>query len=75
MMAYVNQILRGGNMGKKTFWLIGINNPFVSPQVSIVWPDQHTSVFDADWLKKRCFSDDARRALQEELHFNGESSL
>lgn len=43
----------------------------VPPQVSIVWPDQHTSVFDADWLKKRCFSPAARQALQEELFLNG----
>lgn len=41
-------------------------------QVSIVWPDQHMSVFDAEWLKKRCFSDAARQAMQEELFLNGE---
>ncbi|XP_028257370.1 gamma-butyrobetaine dioxygenase [Parambassis ranga] len=39
-------------------------------KVSIVWPDQHISVFDADWLKKRCFSPAARRAMQEELFLN-----
>ncbi|KAF3832950.1 hypothetical protein F7725_026615 [Dissostichus mawsoni] len=39
-------------------------------KVSIVWPDQHTSVFDAEWLKKRCFSDAARQAMQEELFIN-----
>ncbi|KAM7424558.1 hypothetical protein PAMA_000754 [Pampus argenteus] len=39
-------------------------------KVSIVWPDQHTSVFDAEWLKKRCFSHTARRAMQEELFLN-----
>ncbi|XP_053721851.1 gamma-butyrobetaine dioxygenase [Synchiropus splendidus] len=39
-------------------------------KVSIVWPDQHASVFDADWLKKRCFSSAARKATQEELFLN-----
>ncbi|XP_054893073.1 gamma-butyrobetaine dioxygenase isoform X2 [Poeciliopsis prolifica] len=39
-------------------------------KVSIAWPDQHTSVFDAEWLKKRCFSDAARQAMQEELFLN-----
>ncbi|XP_033486142.1 gamma-butyrobetaine dioxygenase [Epinephelus lanceolatus] len=39
-------------------------------KVSVVWPDQHTSVFDADWLKKRCFSPAARQAIQEELFLN-----
>lgn len=39
-------------------------------KVSIMWPDQHTSVFDAEWLKKRCFSPAARRAFQEELFLN-----
>uniref|UniRef100_A0A8D3BQB0 Butyrobetaine (gamma), 2-oxoglutarate dioxygenase (gamma-butyrobetaine hydroxylase) 1 n=1 Tax=Scophthalmus maximus TaxID=52904 RepID=A0A8D3BQB0_SCOMX len=40
-------------------------------KVSVVWPDQHTSVFDAEWLKKRCFSSAARQSLQEELFLNG----
>ncbi|KAE8297580.1 Gamma-butyrobetaine dioxygenase [Larimichthys crocea] len=39
-------------------------------KVSIVWPDQHTSVFDAEWLKKRCFSTAARQAMREELFLN-----
>lgn len=39
-------------------------------KVSIVWPDQHVSVFDAEWLKKRCFSAAARQAMQEELFLN-----
>ncbi|KAM3877107.1 gamma-butyrobetaine dioxygenase [Diretmus argenteus] len=39
-------------------------------KVSIVWPDQHTSEFDPDWLRKRCFSSAARQALQEELFLN-----
>lgn len=47
---------------------------FVSLQVSIVWPDKHTSVFEPEWLKKRCFSPAAREALQEELFYNGEYS-
>ncbi|XP_029954656.1 gamma-butyrobetaine dioxygenase [Salarias fasciatus] len=39
-------------------------------KVSIVWPDQHVSVFDTEWLKKRCFSPAARQAMQEELFLN-----
>ncbi|XP_072236135.1 gamma-butyrobetaine dioxygenase [Leuresthes tenuis] len=39
-------------------------------KVSLVWPDQHISVFDAEWLKKRCFSPTARQAMQEELFLN-----
>ncbi|XP_077375000.1 gamma-butyrobetaine dioxygenase [Festucalex cinctus] len=39
-------------------------------KLSIVWPDQHTSVFDPEWLKKRCFSLEARQAVQEELFLN-----
>ncbi|XP_076011926.1 gamma-butyrobetaine dioxygenase [Genypterus blacodes] len=39
-------------------------------KVSIVWPDQHTSVFDAEWLRKRCFSPAARKTMQEELFIN-----
>lgn len=42
-------------------------------QVSVTWPDQHSSVFEPDWLKKRCFSSEARQARQEELFLNGES--
>eukprot|EP00066_Takifugu_rubripes_P018944 XP_011608210.1 PREDICTED: gamma-butyrobetaine dioxygenase [Takifugu rubripes] len=38
--------------------------------VSVVWPEKHTSVFKADWLKRRCFSAAARRALQEEFFLN-----
>lgn len=47
-----------------------INSDFSSPQVSIAWPEKHTSVFNADWLKRRCFSAAARQALQEELFLN-----
>lgn len=39
-------------------------------KVSVTWGDRHCSVFNADWLKKRCFSAAARRALQEELFLN-----
>ncbi|XP_017269786.1 gamma-butyrobetaine dioxygenase [Kryptolebias marmoratus] len=39
-------------------------------KVSVVWPDNHNSVFDADWLRKRCFSAAARQAMQEELFLN-----
>lgn len=36
-------------------------------KVCILWPDDHTSEFEAEWLKKRCFSEQARAKLQEEL--------
>ncbi|XP_063145626.1 gamma-butyrobetaine dioxygenase [Candoia aspera] len=39
-------------------------------KVNIVWPDDHTSEFEAEWLKKRCFSDQARAKTQEELFFS-----
>ncbi|XP_051945088.1 gamma-butyrobetaine dioxygenase-like [Xyrauchen texanus] len=39
-------------------------------KVSITWPDQHSSEFEPEWLKKRCFSSEARQSLQEELFIN-----
>ncbi|KAI5088678.1 gamma-butyrobetaine dioxygenase isoform X1 [Silurus meridionalis] len=39
-------------------------------KVSITWPDQHSSEFEPEWLKKRCFSPEARQARQEELFLN-----
>ncbi|XP_066556883.1 gamma-butyrobetaine dioxygenase [Amia ocellicauda] len=39
-------------------------------KVSVIWPDQHISEFDADWLKKRCFSPSARQKQQMELFLN-----
>ncbi|KAF7245630.1 Gamma-butyrobetaine dioxygenase [Varanus komodoensis] len=36
-------------------------------KVYIIWPDDHTSEFEAEWLKKRCFSEQARAKIQEEL--------
>ncbi|KAM9494945.1 gamma-butyrobetaine dioxygenase isoform 1-T2 [Clarias gariepinus] len=39
-------------------------------KVTITWPDQHSSEFEPDWLKKRCFSPEARQARQEELFLN-----
>ncbi|KAM4617292.1 gamma-butyrobetaine dioxygenase [Discoglossus pictus] len=36
-------------------------------KVSITWPDGHHSEFDGLWLKKRCFSDQSRVQVQEEL--------
>ncbi|XP_060621951.2 gamma-butyrobetaine dioxygenase isoform X2 [Anolis sagrei] len=38
-----------------------------SKKVHIIWPDDHTSEFEAEWLKKRCFSEQARAKVQEEL--------
>lgn len=39
-------------------------------KVSVLWQDQHCSVFDCDWLRRRCFTAAARRAVQEELFLN-----
>ncbi|XP_012875054.1 PREDICTED: gamma-butyrobetaine dioxygenase [Dipodomys ordii] len=40
---------------------------FDRKKVYITWPNEHHSEFEADWLKKRCFSQQARAKLQEEL--------
>uniref|UniRef100_A0A8D0BDS5 gamma-butyrobetaine dioxygenase n=1 Tax=Salvator merianae TaxID=96440 RepID=A0A8D0BDS5_SALMN len=39
-------------------------------KVQIIWPDDHTSEFEADWLKKRCFSEEERAKNLEELFFS-----
>lgn len=51
---------------------VGLESANITPdnKVSVTWADLHSSVFDADWLKRRCFSAAARRALQEELFLN-----
>ncbi|XP_029438983.1 LOW QUALITY PROTEIN: gamma-butyrobetaine dioxygenase [Rhinatrema bivittatum] len=36
-------------------------------QVSVMWPDEHLSEFEADWLKKRCFSKQSRAEMQDDL--------
>ncbi|XP_027792509.2 gamma-butyrobetaine dioxygenase [Marmota flaviventris] len=47
---------------------IGIKDlEFDKKKVNITWPNEHCSEFEADWLKKRCFSRKARAKLQEEL--------
>ncbi|XP_048644474.1 gamma-butyrobetaine dioxygenase isoform X3 [Marmota marmota marmota] len=47
---------------------IGIKDlEFDEKKVNITWPNEHCSEFEADWLKKRCFSRKARAKLQEEL--------
>ncbi|KAM6159303.1 gamma-butyrobetaine dioxygenase [Rhynchocyon petersi] len=49
---------------------IGIKDlTFDRKKVYITWPDEHHSEFEADWLKKRCFSQQARAKLQKELFF------
>ncbi|XP_046926042.1 gamma-butyrobetaine dioxygenase [Lynx rufus] len=40
---------------------------FDRKKVYITWPNEHYSEFEADWLKKRCFSQQAREKLQREL--------
>lgn len=40
---------------------------FDRKKVHITWPHEHYSEFEADWLKKRCFSRQARAKLQGEL--------
>ncbi|XP_018419592.1 PREDICTED: gamma-butyrobetaine dioxygenase isoform X2 [Nanorana parkeri] len=42
-------------------------NLYNGKKVIITWPDEHQSEFDAEWLKKRCFSKEARAEMQEEL--------
>ncbi|XP_045413653.1 gamma-butyrobetaine dioxygenase [Lemur catta] len=47
---------------------IGIEGlTFDRKKVCITWPDEHHSEFEADWLKKRCFSQQARAQLQQAL--------
>ncbi|XP_058402139.1 gamma-butyrobetaine dioxygenase [Diceros bicornis minor] len=47
---------------------IGIKGlEFDRKKVHITWPNEHYSEFEADWLKKRCFSQQARESLQREL--------
>ncbi|XP_004708458.1 gamma-butyrobetaine dioxygenase [Echinops telfairi] len=47
---------------------IGIREmTFDRQKVYITWPNEHCSEFEADWLKKRCFSQQARAKLQREL--------
>ncbi|KAM5138556.1 gamma-butyrobetaine dioxygenase [Mantella aurantiaca] len=42
-------------------------NLYNGKKVFITWPDEHHSEFDAEWLKKRCFSKEAQAEMQEEL--------
>ncbi|XP_075404512.1 gamma-butyrobetaine dioxygenase [Tenrec ecaudatus] len=47
---------------------IGIRElTFDRQKVYITWPNEHCSEFEADWLKKRCFSQQARAKLQREM--------
>ncbi|CAM9421048.1 gamma-butyrobetaine dioxygenase [Odocoileus virginianus] len=47
---------------------IGIKDlMFDKKKVHIMWPNDHYSEYKADWLKKRCFSQQARERLQKEL--------
>ncbi|ELK15994.1 gamma-butyrobetaine dioxygenase [Pteropus alecto] len=47
---------------------IGIKDlMFDRKKVHITWPNEHFSDFEADWLKKRCFSQHAREKLRREL--------
>lgn len=49
---------------------IGIKDlSFDRKRVLITWPSEHYSEFEADWLKKRCFSQQAREKFQRELFF------
>ncbi|XP_016154333.1 PREDICTED: gamma-butyrobetaine dioxygenase [Ficedula albicollis] len=36
-------------------------------KICITWPDEHTSEFEAEWLKKRCFSEEARAVMRADL--------
>ncbi|KAJ7399735.1 Gamma-butyrobetaine dioxygenase [Pitangus sulphuratus] len=36
-------------------------------KISVTWPDEHASEYEAEWLKKRCFSEEARAEMQADL--------
>ncbi|NWV76482.1 BODG dioxygenase, partial [Dasyornis broadbenti] len=36
-------------------------------KIFITWPDEHTSEYEAEWLKKRCFSEEARAKMRADL--------
>ncbi|XP_025977553.1 gamma-butyrobetaine dioxygenase isoform X2 [Dromaius novaehollandiae] len=36
-------------------------------KISVTWPDEHTSEYEAKWLKKRCFSEEAREEMRKDL--------
>ncbi|NXG52932.1 BODG dioxygenase, partial [Psilopogon haemacephalus] len=36
-------------------------------KIFITWPDEHSSEYEAEWLKKRCFSEKARAEMREDL--------
>ncbi|NWY73125.1 BODG dioxygenase, partial [Erithacus rubecula] len=36
-------------------------------KICITWSDEHTSEYEAEWLKERCFSEEARAARRAEL--------
>lgn len=40
-------------------------------KVSITWPDEHISEYEAEWLKKRCFSEEARAVMRADLFLPG----
>lgn len=42
-------------------------------KISITWPDEHASEYEAEWLKKRCFSEEARAEMREDLFLPGRS--
>ncbi|KAJ8796038.1 hypothetical protein J1605_002800 [Eschrichtius robustus] len=51
---------------------IGIKGlTFDRKKVHITWPNDHYSEYEAGWLKKRCFSQQAREKLQRELFLPG----
>uniref|UniRef100_UPI00398F3D0E gamma-butyrobetaine dioxygenase n=1 Tax=Pristiophorus japonicus TaxID=55135 RepID=UPI00398F3D0E len=36
-------------------------------KISVIWPDQHISEFDPNWLKTRCFAQSTREQKQKDL--------
>ncbi|XP_068256059.1 gamma-butyrobetaine dioxygenase [Nyctibius grandis] len=36
-------------------------------KIAITWPDEHASEYEAEWLKKRCFSEEARAEVRDDL--------
>lgn len=70
----LNDIQKKGNSGEVRIQKHNIHIGdicFLCYKVLITWPSEHYSEFEADWLKKRCFSQQAREKLQRELFFPG----
>ncbi|KAK1335865.1 hypothetical protein QTO34_003663 [Cnephaeus nilssonii] len=67
---YLDSAKHGNFSWNLLIMLLGLSDIcFLCYKVLITWPSEHYSEFEADWLKKRCFSQQAREKLQRELFF------